>query len=371
MTRVKRHRSFFLVLLAIIFLGSFFISIAFNIFWKDIRLVSNPLHSSLEAFGAMAAVSMAILLLQLHQDGKREKGEFLLLAMGFLMMGVLDAFHAGSSLGGGSLLLRGLASICGSVWFALVWLPGAGAISRIKSLPWIVVSVSILTGVSVLRYREFLPLLMQNNRYTPFAVLIYVISGFLLVAAALYFFLEFLRSSTTESYLFTCMFLLSGIPEFQLSYSALWTEDWWFWHVQRFLAYIIVSYFMFRTFLRVRDELKQMNEFLEERITDRTAELSIEVAERQRYGAERDKVIVELQDALARIKTLTGLLPTCASCKKIKDEEGRWIHMESYIQDHSSAKFTHGLCPDCIKKLYPEIYEEIYSNNGTSDPKEN
>ena len=81
-------------------------------------------------------------------------------------------------------------------------------------------------------------------------------------------------------------------------------------------------------------------------------------------------MIVELQDALAQIKTLTGLLPTCASCKKIKEEDGHWIHMESYIQDHSSAKFTHGLCPDCIKKIYPEMYEEILKSLDTSDIRE-
>ena len=289
MTIAKSRRSFFLILLAIIFLGSFFISMAFNAFWKDIRLVSEPLHASLEAFGAMAAVSMAILLLQLHQDGKRENGEYFLLAMGFFMMGILDAFHAGSNLGSGSMLLHSFAGICGSVWFALVWMPGICEISRIKTVPWIVVSVSILAGVFTLRFREFLPLMVQGDRFTPFAVLIFVVSGVLLVAAALYFFLEFLRSSTTESYLFTCMFLLSGIPALQFSYSALWTEDWWFWHVQRYLAYVVVSYFMFRTFLRVRDELKDMNEFLEQRIAERTAELSVEVAERQRYGMERDR----------------------------------------------------------------------------------
>ena len=123
--------------------------------------------------------------------------------------------------------------------------------------------------------------MVQDNRFTPFAVVIYVLSGFFLIAAALYFFLEFLRSSKTESYLFTCMFLLSGLPAIQFSYSALWSEDWWFWHVQRCLAYTVVFYYMFRTFLRVRDELKQMNESLEQRIAERTAELSIEVAERQ------------------------------------------------------------------------------------------
>ena len=309
----------------------------------------------------MAAVSMALLLFQLHHDGKRDHAEYFLLAMGFLMMGILDGFHAGSILGRGSMLLRGLASICGSLWFALVWLPDAGRyIAKIKSAPWIVASVSILLGIMIPRFREFFPLMVQDNRFTPFAVLIYVFSGLFLIASALYFSLEYVRSRKTESYLFTCMFLLSGIPAVQFSFSSLWGEDWWFWHVQRCLAYAVVFYYMFRTFLRVRDELKQMNELLEQRIAERTAELTIEVAERKRYGSERDAVIVELQDAFAQIKTLTGLLPTCASCKKIRDTGGNWIQMESYIQDHSEAKFSHGLCPPCAKKLYPDMYNELF-----------
>ena len=117
---------------------------------------------------------------------------------------------------------------------------------------------------------------------------------------------------------------------------------------------------MFRRFLQVRGELKKMNQDLENRIAERTAELSIEIAERKRYGAERDKVIVELQDALAHITTLTGLLPTCASCKRIRDAENNWVQMEEYIQKHSDAKFTHGICPQCAKKLYPEIFDELY-----------
>jgi hypothetical protein len=356
-----KNRSFSLILLVIIIFGSLLASIACNIFWEDIRLVNESLHSALEAFGAMAAVSMALLLFQYHHDEKREKAEYFLLAMGFLMMGILDSFHAGLILGRGSQLLRGIASVCGSLWFILVWLPGVGRyIAKIKSVPWIAVSVSILLGIAIFRFREFFPLMVQDNRFTLFAILIYVISGVLLLAAALYFLLEYVHSGKTESFLFTCVFLLSGIPAVLFSYSALWSEDWWFWHLQRCLAYAVVFYYMFRAFLRVRDELRQLNELLEQRIAERTAELSIEVAERKRYGCERDAVIVELQDALAQIKALTGLLPTCASCKKIRDKEGKWIQMESYIQNHSEAKFSHGLCPPCAKKLYPDMYSELF-----------
>lgn len=67
--------------------------------------------------------------------------------------------------------------------------------------------------------------------------------------------------------------------------------------------------------------------------------------------------IQELQDALDQIKTLKGLIPMCASCKKIRDDEGYWQQVETYIMDRSGAEFSHGLCPDCLKKHYPEYYE--------------
>jgi PleD family two-component response regulator len=64
----------------------------------------------------------------------------------------------------------------------------------------------------------------------------------------------------------------------------------------------------------------------------------------------------QLQEALANVKTLKGLLPICANCKKIRDDEGYWQQVEVYVRDHSEAEFSHGICPDCIKKLYPEYY---------------
>lgn len=76
---------------------------------------------------------------------------------------------------------------------------------------------------------------------------------------------------------------------------------------------------------------------------------------RARLESEREALIKELQEALATIKTLSGLLPICASCKKIRDDKGYWNQIESYIRDHSDAEFSHGICPECAKKLYPDI----------------
>ena len=80
------------------------------------------------------------------------------------------------------------------------------------------------------------------------------------------------------------------------------------------------------------------------------------IVERKRAEAEREKLIVELQDAVAKIKTLNGLLPICAHCKKIRDDKGYWKQIESYIIEHSKAEFSHGICPECAKKHYPEFF---------------
>jgi hypothetical protein len=73
---------------------------------------------------------------------------------------------------------------------------------------------------------------------------------------------------------------------------------------------------------------------------------------------ERDNLITKLQNALADVKTLSGLVPICANCKQIRDDKGFWMQVESYIQERSQARFSHGICPDCMKKLYPEFIQK-------------
>lgn len=79
----------------------------------------------------------------------------------------------------------------------------------------------------------------------------------------------------------------------------------------------------------------------------------------QRYHEEREKLIGELQAALAEIKTLQGILPICSFCKKIRNDQGYWEQVEAYVSRHSQAEFSHSICPPCIKRHYPEEYEGI------------
>ena len=90
-------------------------------------------------------------------------------------------------------------------------------------------------------------------------------------------------------------------------------------------------------------------------IERRTRALVEEIKERVKIQKEREKLIEELQEALEKVRTLSGLLPICAHCKKVRDDKGYWSQIEKYIQEHSEARFSHGICPECAKELYPEL----------------
>lgn len=91
-----------------------------------------------------------------------------------------------------------------------------------------------------------------------------------------------------------------------------------------------------------------------------------DITERKAIENEKEKLIQELQSALDEIKTLNGLIPICSSCKKIRDDEGYWNVLESYIQKHSNAQFSHGMCPECSDRLYgdEDWYIEIKKEEG-------
>ncbi len=80
-----------------------------------------------------------------------------------------------------------------------------------------------------------------------------------------------------------------------------------------------------------------------------------DMTERKKAETLREKLIADLQKAANEIKTLSGFIPICASCKKIRDDKGYWEQIETYIMERSDAEFSHGLCPECSKKLYPNL----------------
>lgn len=85
---------------------------------------------------------------------------------------------------------------------------------------------------------------------------------------------------------------------------------------------------------------------------------------KRRAEADKERLIAELKEALANVKKLSGLLPICAHCKKIRNDDGYWTMVETFVSDHSEAQFSHGICPDCGD----ELYGHLYSGEPESEP---
>jgi len=136
------------------------------------------------------------------------------------------------------------------------------------------------------------------------------------------------------------------------------------------LALILLAFLKATKHLKEKNEavlaLSQAHEELENRVKARTSELSqanealsLEIATRRAAEEEKERLIKELTEALAQVKTLSGLLPICSSCRQIRDAEGKWSRVEEYIQARTDAEFTHGICPQCAKRLYPDLYDQL------------
>jgi HAMP domain-containing protein len=98
-------------------------------------------------------------------------------------------------------------------------------------------------------------------------------------------------------------------------------------------------------------EINKMTQNLQ-KVTVSKGKLELEIIQRKQLQKEKQKVIEDLEIALDEIKTLKGIVPICANCKKIRDDKGYWNHLESYIEKHSDASFSHGMCPECLEALY-------------------
>jgi signal transduction histidine kinase len=296
----KRTRSY--LFLAAIVICSLAVHVVGNILWKDLRLISEPLHSTAEAIGAAIAVFMAIVLLW----GKKDVygGKLFPMAMGFLGMGLLDGFHAVSSPDKGFVLLRSVAGLAGGFWFSLVWLPGLASKKGVgwKNLaPWIVTGGSVLFGIWTISARWTLPVLLQGGRFTTPAISINLIAGTLFAVSAVRFVVDYYRSESPELFLFASMAILFSIAQFSFPFSAPWDVTWWLWHALRLMAYVLVLGFAVFDRKEAEDAIKKLNQDLQTNAAE--LEASYRDMESFSYSASHD-----LRSPLIKIHAFSRIL---------------------------------------------------------------
>lgn len=102
-------------------------------------------------------------------------------------------------------------------------------------------------------------------------------------------------------------------------------------------------------------------------VTERTRQLQQEIEERKQAEAKQEELLIALRSSLSEIKTLRGILPLCSFCKKIRDDAGYWEQVDVYIHHHTEAEISHGVCPDCMKKHYPNEFESLQRHRLLKD----
>ncbi len=235
--------------------SAFLLNWLLQVQWPDWRWHQMALHSTMEAIGGVASIAMAIVLLKRHEEPGSSK--FQLLASGFLGMGILEVFHAMAQPGNSFVLLRNVASFAGGVGFGLMCLhrprssPSPGT-----WIPWGVTVGASMFGAWALAFPDQIPEMIRDGRFTPTAVAPQSLACLLFLAATVHFLLNYRQSKKSEDLVFASLALMFGIAEVVFMYSIPWDHRWWFWHVLRLAAYLLVLREVSRGYFRMVSDLK-------------------------------------------------------------------------------------------------------------------
>ena len=242
--------------LAGIVLGALAVGIVVRSIWPDQTWVNQPLHSSLEALGGLAAVAMAFVLFASKQEQSERHAQ--MVALGFLGMGLLECFHAVSPPGDGFVFLRSVASLTGAVAFALAVAPRT--VTGVGASPWIpriIAGGAICLGLWTLVLPESVPPMTVQDKFSVQAIILNAVAATLFITSAIGFLADFRRSSQSLAYLFAYLGLLFGMAEIMFLRSAPWDSGWWYWHVLRVMAYLLVLGYVSRGYALMVSDLRR------------------------------------------------------------------------------------------------------------------
>ena len=237
-------------------MGALVIGVAVRSIWPDQIWVNQPLHSSLEALGGLAAIAMAFVLFASKPE--QSEGKAQIVAVGFLGMGLLECFHAISPAGDGFVFLRSVASLTGAVAFALAVAPRT--VTSVGASPWvprIIGGGAICLGLWTLSFPENVPQMTVESKFNPQAIALNALAATLFIVSAIGFLADFWRSRQSLAYLFACLGLLFGMAEIMFLRSAPWDSGWWYWHILRVIAYLLVLGYVSRGYAVMVSDLRQ------------------------------------------------------------------------------------------------------------------
>ena len=282
-----------------------------------------PFHATVEALGAAAAISLAVMLLVLGRD-QVGSGRHGWIASGLIGMGILDGFHACVPPGVAFVWLHSAAVLVGGAFFALVWLPDSASRSPLtRAMPGataIVISVIALYSVAA---PEALPGMVSDGNFTGTARALNILGGLLFLVAAARLIADYRGGGNIDGLLFASLCLLFGTAGVLFEYSHLWDSSWWLWHLLRLIAYLIALCYVFVTFRNTGRELRILNESLGQRVEERTRDLEEQTRQISEGAGVLASSTSEISASTSQIasgtsETATAVSQTTATVEELK-----------------------------------------------------
>ena len=244
---------------------------ALKMYGPEVSLYHAPLHSTMEAAGAVTALLLAYLL-RINQH-KPQRGYVPWAQCALVGMGTLDLFHAAVPPGENFVWLHSIATFAGGLFFSLVWLDDRIAgLKTVALLPGIVLLVSVAGGLASILFAAIVPPMLSHDDFTRIAVVPNVLGGLLFLAASAWFIKRY-RTHTRrqDDVFFAGLCLLLAAAGMLFPFSRLWDAEWWIWHVVRLSAYALAMYYIFNVYdrsLRAQQESQAHFRIITETATD-------------------------------------------------------------------------------------------------------
>ncbi len=290
----------------------------------DIKFISLPLHSVLEASGGVIALILAGLFFLVDID-KQSFTVYHWSAIALLFMGIFDIFHASVPLGKTFIWLHSIAVFTGGIFFPLVWINDF----KIKKFYWGVLVVSFLIAtiiaISSIVFQEYVPAMLINGEFTFTANILNLIGGIGFFIAGIRFILKYKNEAILEDLFLAGHAFLFGVAGILFFISELWDMEWWFWHSLRLIAYLVSLIYMFKAYIDSRDKLKKYVDIINKNVI---------ISSTNKKG-----IITNVSEAFSQIS--------------------------GYSKDELIGK-SHNIVrhPDMPKELYKEIWKTIKSGEN-------
>lgn len=236
-----------------------FIASAYLESWK---FAHEPFHAVIESIGGVIAIIIVFILYLNEKYSKVFGSKLIWIASALISMGVLDIVHGSVLVGKSFVWLHSTATFFGGLFFGLIWIPEKLSL-RLKKLPIFVFLGTIAFASFCIISPDSIPAMVVNKEFTPLAKGLNIVGGLGFILACIYFIKNFVRLDDDDDGLLAAHCLLFGSAGILFELSTLWDANWWWWHLLRLIAYTVLIYFFYKTFVEVSDGIKKSKEEIE------------------------------------------------------------------------------------------------------------